>query len=156
MLADCQSQGKTVCYLHYSCKWPSVCSNWTIVFDQREMYGSWKAYHNRSQKKILPLEFYKLLKKQTYMSSGSATSLYLIFISRGKSISSFTSQSLLTSTEESRGFSWASKCMCTEEEETRGGEGGVWEEQMLTPMLTKPYTEGSIGVASSKCIKEIK
>ena len=103
------------------------------------------------------------------MSSGSATSLYLIFISRGKSISSFTSQSLLTSTEESRGFSWASKCMCTEEEETRGGERGygrieglnggrkvVWEEQILTPMLTKPYTEGSIGFPPSKCIKEIK
>lgn len=42
------------------------------------------------------------------MSTGSATSMYLIFISRGKSISSLTSQSLLTSTDESRGFSWAS------------------------------------------------
>lgn len=39
------------------------------------------------------------------MSMGSATSMYLIFISRGKSISSLTSQSLLTSTEESLGFS---------------------------------------------------
>lgn len=43
----------------------------------------------------------------THMSTGSATSMYLIFISLGKSISSFTSQSLLTSTEESLGFSWA-------------------------------------------------
>lgn len=41
------------------------------------------------------------------MSTGSATSMYLIFISRGKSISSLTSQSLLTSTEESLGFSCA-------------------------------------------------
>lgn len=35
--------------------------------------------------------------------------MYLIFISLGKSISSFTSHSLLTSTEESLGFSWACK-----------------------------------------------
>lgn len=40
-----------------------------------------------------------------YMSTGSATSMYLIFISLGKSISSFTSHSLLTSTDESLGFS---------------------------------------------------
>lgn len=33
--------------------------------------------------------------------------MYLIFMRRGKSISSFTSQSLRTSTEESLGFSWA-------------------------------------------------
>lgn len=52
----------------------------------------------------------------TYMSEGSATSMYLIFISLGKSISSFTSQSLLTSTEESLGFSWALKYMDMEKE----------------------------------------
>lgn len=42
---------------------------------------------------------------EPYMSTGSATSMYLIFISLGKSISSFTSHSLLTSTDESLGFS---------------------------------------------------
>lgn len=45
----------------------------------------------------------------THMSCGSDTSRYRIFISRGKSISSFTSQSLRTSTEESRGFCCAAR-----------------------------------------------
>lgn len=45
--------------------------------------------------------------QNAYMSAGSATSMYLIFMSLGKSISSFTSQSLRTSTEESLGLSWA-------------------------------------------------
>lgn len=48
----------------------------------------------------------------THMSEGSATSMYLIFMRRGKSISSFTSQSLRTSTDESLGFSWACNRMC--------------------------------------------
>ena len=54
----------------------------------------------------------------SHMSVGSSTSMYLIFIKRGKSISSFTSQSLRTSTDESRGFNWA----LTNKDE--GEEGG--------------------------------
>lgn len=65
--------------------------------ETEQMFISFCGNRNRWNHPVLP----------THMSAGSATSMYLIFISLGKSISSFTSQSLLTSTEESLGFSWA-------------------------------------------------
>jgi len=66
----------------------------------------------------------------TYMSTGSDTSMYLIFISLGKSISSFTSQSLLTSTEESLGFSWA----CDEQTEDMSSET-LWQKLIFQPLF---------------------
>lgn len=85
------------------------------------------AGQTRVQRLLDSYDFHEEQLSVTHMSTGSATSMYLIFISLGKSISSFTSQSLLTSTEESLGFSWALKHMDMEREvverERERGEG---------------------------------